>query len=309
MIDRNRVRRTFTLWLALSAAIVSPALAGASRPAGESALLGLVPAMEGWTLAEQPRVFQPELLYEHIDGAAESYIAYGFKELVVAQFQKAGAETSLSVEIYDMGSGTNAFGIFSAERFPENRTVEVGLLGYIEGETLNYFAGTDYVKLLCYDGGDETETHLDRFGRAIAGKIGDKGVLPAPLTAFPKQGLIANSEKYIRKNVMGFEFLNNGYTASYAVDGREFECFLVDTDKDQDPAALLKRLLDFHTKDAAPAETIAGGFHLKNRYGQHMFLGVQGRFLFGVIRVPEGAVDGGMAYLGLMADALKKSGL
>jgi len=303
MIDRKRVGRTFILWLALAAAIATPA------SAGESALLRLVPAMEGWTLAEEPRVFQPENLYEHIDGAAESYIAYGFKELVVAQFQKAGAETSLGVEIYDMGSGTNAFGIFSAERFPENRTVDVGLLGYIEGETLNYFAGTDYVKLLCYDGGNETEVLLNRFARTIAEKIGDKGVLPAALSAFPKQGLIANSEKYIRKNVMGFEFLSNGYTASYAVDGREFECFLVETDKDQDPAALLKRLMDFHTKDTAPAETVAGGYHLKNRYGQHMFLGVLGRFLFGVIRVPEGAVEGGGAYLGLMAEALRTSGL
>ncbi|HYA48501.1 MAG TPA: DUF6599 family protein, partial [Burkholderiales bacterium] len=135
------------------------------------ALAGLVPRVEGWKPEEAPRSFFPENLYEYIDGAAESYLSYDFKELLVAQLKKEGMPATLTVEIYDMGGPTNAFGIFSAERYPENGPVAVGDLGYLEGESLNFAAGRYYVKLLSFGLGGQTAPALTDFGQKLAGAV------------------------------------------------------------------------------------------------------------------------------------------
>ncbi|TRZ85195.1 hypothetical protein D4R89_12700 [bacterium] len=304
MKTRGKKHTRIALGLAGLAFILGMAWTGTPQKTGGPALLGLVPEIEGWKLSEKPQSFFPDNLYEYIDGAAESYIGYDFKELIVAQFQKAGTTASVTLEIYDMGNGTNAFGIFSAERFPENKVVDVGTLGYIEGEVLNFIVGKDYVKILSFDGGAGTPAVLDAFARKVSEKTGEKGTLPPLLSVFPREGIIANSEKYILRNVMGFEFLRNGYMASYKLEGTEFECFLIKADEGRDPAVLLKQLLEFYTEDRQPAEDISLGHHVRNKYGQNLYIGVSGTFLCGVNRLPDGAGKIGNRYLKSLAESL-----
>jgi hypothetical protein len=304
MKTRGLKHTRIALGLAGLAFILGMAWTGTPQKTGSLALLGLVPEIEGWKLSEKPQSFFPDNLYEYIDGAAESYIGYDFKELIVAQFQKAGTAASVTLEIYDMGNGTNAFGIFSAERFPENKVVDVGTLGYIEGEVLNFIVGKDYVKIMSFEGGDGTPAVLDTFARKVSEKAGGKGTLPPLLSVFPREGIIANSEKYILRNVMGFEFLRNGYMASYKLEGTEFECFLINADEGRDPAVLLKQLLEFYAKNRQPAEEIPLGHHVRNKYGQNLYIGVSGTFLCGVNRLPDGAGMIGDRYLKSLAESL-----
>jgi hypothetical protein len=69
--------------------------------------------VDAWTRTEAPRSFFPESLFEYIDGAAESYLSYDFRELLVVDLEKKGTEATLTLEIYDMGSPVNAFGILA----------------------------------------------------------------------------------------------------------------------------------------------------------------------------------------------------
>ena len=67
------------------------------------------PAVEGWTLAGEVTAKAPDNLWEYNNGAAEAFLAYGFQGLSYADL-KAG-ELVVTVEIYDMGSPINAYGI------------------------------------------------------------------------------------------------------------------------------------------------------------------------------------------------------
>ena len=301
----GQIRTRIALRLAGLALILGTAWTGMPQKAGSPALLGLVPEIEGWKLSEKVQSYFPEDLYEYIDGAAESYLGYDFKELAVAQFQKTGTEASVTLEIYDMGNGTNAFGIFSVERFPENKVVDVGNLGYIEGEVLNFIVGNEYIKIMSFDSGDATPAVLDAFARKVAGMAGEKGALPLLLSVFPRDGIIANSEKYVLRNFMGFEFLRNGYMASYKAGQSEFECFFIEADKGRDPDVLLKHLLDFYAKDGQPVADIPLGHHVRNKYGQNLYVGIAGRFLCGVNRLPDGSGTIGDRYLRILAESLK----
>ncbi len=301
--------RTLSLilfWLSMAGfASGGPAEKGSQRT-GDPALLAQIPAIDGWTATEKPRSFFPDTLYEYIDGAAESYIGYDFRELAVAEFARTGTTASLTLEIYDMGSGLDAFGIYSAERFPDNGTVDIGTHGYIEGEALNFIAGTDYVKLLCFNGGDATASILETVARKVAAAAGTKGAIPAAFSVFPKEGLVPNSEKYIRRNVMGFDFLNDGYLVSYKAEGAEFEGFVIEPGPGQAPAALMTRLLEFFAGDGQSIETLTSGRHIRNKYARNMYLGIAGGRLCGINRVPDGFEKTGEAWFGRLAEAVRK---
>ncbi|MCX6562725.1 MAG: hypothetical protein NTU60_03855 [Candidatus Aminicenantes bacterium] len=297
-------RKEIVLILALAAALNSPA-PGAQK-IGASSLTSLLPQVANWKAAEGVQRYGPETLYEFIDGAAEAYISYDFKELIVAEFQGGRTKTSLTTEIYDMGSELNAFGIYSAERFSESRFIPIGVQGYLEEGTLNFLAGRYYVKLMCYEGGGQTEGFLKLFAEAIVDKINNPGGFPVLLRAFPKDGLVANSEKFILRNVMGFKFLKNGFIAGYRQAGQEFDAFLIDGRTADEADAMLKQYLDNFIKSGQAADKRSYGVHVKDAYLKHVFVAKAGSYICGVTKIKDGQDALGEKVLAALVNGLKK---
>ena len=287
--------------IALAAVLVATTVpARAQERRTSPALAALVPRLDGWAPSEAPRGYFPESLFEYINGAAESYLSYDFRELLVADLQKKGTEATLTAEIYDMGDPLNAFGIYGAERYPENEPVGVGDLDYLEGESLNLLAGRYYVKLLAFGLGGETEKILREAGSKIAGAVGAKTGLPPLVRAFPAEDLVARSEKYIKRNFMGHGFLHDGYVATYKFGERELEGFFVDGGREEEAAEMLTRLLDALAADGQTVEESPLGFHARNRYGQHLYIARIRNVLCGAVRVPDGLQASGESLLRAM---------
>jgi hypothetical protein len=281
-------------------------------PATASPLASLLPQLKNWKLAEEPRPFRQETLFEYIDGAAEVYLSYDFQELLVAQFQEMSSKASMTLEIYDMGNGRNAFGIYSAERYPESHFLPIGNQGYLDEGALNFLAGRYYVKLLCFEAGSRSEELLAVWAKDVAGKIKDPGGLPDLLTVFPKDGLIANGEKFVLSNFLGYKFLANGFIANYKVKDLEFDCFFIEGKSEEDAEAMLKQYLDHFNKIAQPVNKIAqpGGqqgdvFHVQDPYLKHVFLARAGKYLCGVTKIKDDSRDVGQKYLEAMRTKLK----
>ncbi|MGB8958863.1 MAG: DUF6599 family protein [Candidatus Aminicenantales bacterium] len=299
-----RVRRGPAVPAALAVlCFLAPIAASQTRPANPE-LSALVPKLAAWSLAEAPRSYFPDNLFEYIDGAAESYLGYDFRELVVADLEKKGTGATLTLEIYDLGLPLNAFGIFAAERYPENKVAALGDLGYIEGEALNFLSGRFYVKMLAFGLGQATESTLVEVGAKVAGGIKPAGGLPALVRAFPKDGLVARSEKYVKKNFMGYEFLHDGYVATYKSGDRELEGFFIDGGSDKTAEDMLTKLLASLAADSQSVEKLAPGFHSRNRYGQHLYIGRVESVLCGAMRVPDGLEAAGRSLLRATMDAL-----
>ena len=213
-----------SLWFLFLLGKVAIPIENKSTPSLQS----LLPEIKYWSYSESPRDYFPETLYEYINGAAEIYLGYDFKQLIVGQYEKTHNQASLSVEIYDMGNEKNAFGIYSAERFPDAQFLLMGNQGYLEEGSMNFLVGRYYIKLLCFDCGEKYEILLKKFSEAILNRIQDRGQLPFLLNVFPKEGLIPNTEKFILNNFMGYSFFHNGYLANYRLGDIEFECFLIE---------------------------------------------------------------------------------
>jgi hypothetical protein len=265
----------------------------------------LLPQAPGWKLAEAPRTYIPATLFEYIDGAAESYLSYGFQKLAVADYKGEAGDAALTVEIYDMGGNLNAFGIYSAERYPGSRYLDIGAQGYFEEGTLNFFAGPNYIKLICFDCGETAEAALNGIAKDIAKKLGtDPGRLPAVLESFPKDGLVANSEKFIRQNVLGYAFLHDGYLAGYRASEQEFELFIIVGQDEAEARKMLGQYLAAQEKNGAPVERSGPGYHITDRYARNIYLGAKGRYLAGAMRVNNGGESLGLKYLQELLSAL-----
>ena len=300
--------RAFTIGI-LAAALAVPlafgqAPAGVQPRRGSPELIGLVPRLDGWAPTEAARSYFPDDLFEYIDGAAESYLSYDFRELAVADFERSGTDATMTLEIYDMGTAVNAFGIFGAERYPDNAAVPVGELGYFEGEALNFLTGRFYIKMLAFGLGQGTEPFLREAGLKVASRIKTAGGLPALVLAFPKEGLVARSEKYIKKNFMGYEFLRDGYVAAYKAGEGEIEGFFIDGRSEKDAEAMRARLVETLAADGQAPETIPLGVRVRSRFGQTLFVGRVGAVVCGAMRVPAGLEAAGQSLLRTLTVAL-----
>jgi len=262
----------------------------------------LVSRLEDWKLIENPLTFLPETLFEYINGAAEIYIAYDFQILTVLQFGREGSAVNLSAEIYEMSSATNAFGIYSAERFPDSTFIPVGVQGYIEEGALNCLIGNRYIKLICFDGGGECQDFLKQVASTIENISGKENNPPSLLSHFPRKGLLANSEKFILKNVLGYSFLHDGYFANYDVDGREFDCFLIEGQNEKDAQEMLAKYIE--AKKEQPIQTLSDCVVIKDRYYKNVYLARVGKTICGVMKIEEEREDLGLEYLKALLSSL-----
>ncbi|TEU09097.1 MAG: hypothetical protein E3I52_01160 [Candidatus Aminicenantes bacterium] len=271
---------------------------------GVSSLHFLLPDVVTWKIPEAPQDYFPEILFEYINGAAEIYLSYDFKELTVGQYEKGDSNASLIIEIYDMGNEINSFGIYSAERFPDSQFISLGNQGYLEEETLNFIVGKYYIKLLCFDSGEDSADFLKLFSQEVVKRVKDKGTLPPALAFFPKQGLVRNSEKFILRNFMGYSFLHSGYLANYKLEDLEFDCFLIEGENADDAQNMLKKYLEKKGKQSV--EEISAGYRIKDRYYHNIYLARVENYLCGVMKIKDESLEVGDKYFGMLIESLKK---
>jgi hypothetical protein len=270
----------------------------------DSSLHHLLPDVVSWKIPEAPQDYLPETLFEYINGAAEIYLSYNFKELTVGQYEKGDSNASLILEIYDMGNKKNSFGIYSAERYPDSQFISLGNQGYLEEETLNFIVGKYYIKLLCFDSGVESANFLKFFSQEVVRRVKDKGNLPPALDIFPEQGLVRNSEKFILRNFMGYSFFHNGYLANYKLEDLEFDCFLIEGKDKEDAQNMLSQYLK--RKGEQNVQKISEGYRIKDRYYHNIYLAKVENYLCGVMKIKDEFEETGETYFRMLIESLEE---
>ena len=294
------VRWVYLMLILFCLLSVSSGRAGQESPV---VLESLLPTVEGMESNESPATYFPESLFEYINGAAEIYLSYDFKELIVAEYTISGSPDSVAVEIYDMGNHKNSFGIYSAERYSDNEFMDLGTQGYMEEGALNFLVGRYYVKLLCYDCGEKSDEWLRAFSEEIVSRVEKREGFPVYLQTFPKEGLIPNTEKFILRNVMGYKFFHDGYIVSYEMKELSFDCFLIEGENSEEAKSMLKKYLE--AKGADSVQKISLGFRIKDRYYHNIYIAQVNNILCGVMKITDDLVEVGESYLEKLVQSVK----
>lgn len=199
--------QTSIMLLALVALLQTPP--ATIPPESRARLRQLLPFTE--TTKDCPQFYAGDL-YRYIDGGAEAFEAYDMLAMVHCRRQEG--DVQVVVDIYDMGTALNAFGVYSSERAPDQRFLNIGVEGNATDFTLNFWAGRYYVKLSAF-GGTGGAALMERLASAIAERIGAPDTMPAGLSLLPREGRTPHSEKYVKRAPLGHDFLGPAYMASY----------------------------------------------------------------------------------------------
>jgi hypothetical protein len=157
--------------------------------------------MRSWRAENAPQLYKGEDLYLYIDGGAEIYHEYGFKQVLVQDY-KSAAGKSLTLEIFEMANSECAFGIYTFKSSGKGQAIDVGQDGQLEEYYLNFWKGNILVTLTGFDSSPEVIQGLTLIAKSVDAKIETQGRRPSLVKIFPKEWQPVSRLKYI-KGVLG----------------------------------------------------------------------------------------------------------
>jgi hypothetical protein len=155
----------------------------------------------GWKWDGKEMKYDSKTLFKYIDGAAELYLAYGFQNLTVRRFEES-SQPPLIVELYEMASSEDAYGVFSFEH--QDEAVEIGQGSEFGGGLLRFWKGKYFVSIYAEGEGTEFESGILKMGRAAANSIPATGQEPKLVGFIPGKdlGLLDKSVRYLKSHVL-----------------------------------------------------------------------------------------------------------
>jgi len=174
--------------------VLFPALLNAQTMKQDTSLLQLLPeAVASWHIEEQDTYHTDVELYDYINGGAELYLNYGFRQLARRVYQLEGKGT-LKAEIFHMSSPENAFGVFSYSR--DSTNIAMGQGGQLLGKSLIFWQDEYFVSIFARMDKEESEQPLREAGQKISQAIGEKAELPEFFHLLPEQNLARGTAFY-----------------------------------------------------------------------------------------------------------------
>ena len=213
-------------------------------------------------------------LYQYTDGGADVYLDYGLVAMVHQEYKSSS--TDLTLDIYNMGAPSNAFGIYAAESSPDYHFLPIGAEGYGTNEILNFFQDEFYVKLSAFSDKEKTGPVLERFAQVVSRKIGPSAPMPDFLSLFPAQHLVAHSCKFAKKSPLGHDFLAPAILATYAWGEKQTSLIISKAPDSKGAEKKVGQLRDYFGRSGkvVPQPGLApGAFSGSNQYeGEAVFL-------------------------------------
>ncbi len=144
--------------------------------------------------------YKGEDLYSYINGGAEIYHEYGFKQVIVQDYTRKNGK-SIALEIFEMESTESAYGIYTFKTSTEGKELALGDKAKLADYYLNFWKGDFVVTLIGFDEDEETVKGLQKIARAVDTKIKSRGIEPAFVSLLPEKDLIEQSIKYFKGNL------------------------------------------------------------------------------------------------------------
>jgi len=179
-----------------------------------------------WVLDGEVETYDPANLFEYINGEAELFRDYDFVQMVTAYYiQSEQTSLAFSIDIFDMGSPLNAFGIYSMYRRPGLQFQELGEEGIVSATNVKFYKGKYFVQLNTASMDSGAQCAIISCARNIAAKISPASV-PEELTWLPETDRMAHTLTYKTRGFMGLENFRSVVQADYRLGKMQCTGFL-----------------------------------------------------------------------------------
>jgi hypothetical protein len=170
---------------------------GKSQPASPTEFFPDAGAVPGWTPSGEVELYDRENIYDLVDGQAESFFAYGF-ELVAVQDYENDAGAVLGVEIWQLATPADAYGMFTTAI--AGTPVDVGNDGDEDpGRRLIFWQDRYAVQVRARQELDAAE--LKRFAEEVSTALPPGGERPELVGRLPPDGLVERSALFFHEEI------------------------------------------------------------------------------------------------------------
>jgi len=215
---------------------------------------------KGWQIFDEVKQFTPENLYEQINGRASFFLAYDMIRMTYVSFVNSGKTSQfINLSIYNMGTPTNAFGVFSAERSQGESPLELGRAGYRSDANYFIWKGQYYIRIISSEATNEFQWIGMDLARKVTDFLLDSGEQVWGLTALPLKGRMPESVQYFKVDAMGLDFMRNTYTATYRKGNTLVTAFLSQQDSAESARAKVVRYAKYAKKYGKGIDRLKAG--------------------------------------------------
>lgn len=161
--------------------------------------------VKGWSIAKKVETYVGQDLFRFMlfRSEAEIYHAYHFVELASAEYRnpKLHKEPLLRVDLYDMGSPENAFGIYSVNKHTQSDFEIIGNETAVTMLTLDTWKGQYFLHIRAYEFADDISEAMRNITKYVMNRIRGTTKPPAILGFLPQnRQFVRYSEKFFRNH-------------------------------------------------------------------------------------------------------------
>ncbi|MGD2122477.1 MAG: hypothetical protein PVJ76_12065 [Gemmatimonadota bacterium] len=191
------------------------------------------PSVEGWDQPGEVLVYDADNLWEYINGAAELFVSYGVQSCHTTDL--VSGDLTVTVDLYDMGTPLNAYGVFEQEASGEPVDISDAVAARVSPPyQALLLKGSTYAKVNVFEGELTTETGQGLL-EALAAAIPGQSTPPAELGLLPTAGMLPGTETYQAEAFLGLTELTHCVFAEYGGDGGDtWQGFVVVPDAAQE---------------------------------------------------------------------------
>ena len=151
--------------------------------------------VRGWQKTGEERYFSKETLFNYINGGAEIFLEFGFRNLTIQAYKKGKNELSLNV--YQMENADAALGIYLNRCGKETALPKIQARNSYHPYQLTLVKGRYFIQIDNFSGDRKNRPVMEKMARFLTGQIKIKEE-PRVLSILPVENMIPGSEMIIR---------------------------------------------------------------------------------------------------------------
>ena len=158
--------------------------------------------LSGWLQSRAPSIYEGKTLYRDRPSSPDLYYAYGFKRQAEVEYETSqfGSKPLILLEVFDMGSPENAFGIYNFHTYPKMKFEWVGSKAMLSGNYLRFSKGKYFIQIEGYEIATGIREGMVTLAKTIATQIKDPPPEPLILALLPSRNKVNGSVKLFRSN-------------------------------------------------------------------------------------------------------------
>ncbi len=152
-----------------------------------------------WAAEPKDSIYDKETIFSYIDGAGEVFRAYNMRKCLSRRYTSPN-RPPIVLDIFDMGSSEDAFGVYTHDQ--EGKHVDVGQGGLYRPGWLSFWKDRFFVSIYMEEETAAAAEAVSELAKVVASHIKDQGPKPGILLKLPPKGLQPNSIRYLHHYVL-----------------------------------------------------------------------------------------------------------